>query len=216
MEQIAYPISLFFNQYISDGKFPSIKKKSFITPVHKSCPKDDPNDYRPISVLSTFSKIFEVLMQNRLIAYLKDKSILKNAQFGFKPGSSTFDALSLFSSHLYTSLDNKLSIFVDFSKAFDTVNHSILLDKLLHYGIRGNIHSWFKDYLTNRMQCTIYNGHKSSERTVSTGVPQGSVLGPILFFYINDIVHVFSSASTVLFADDMTIYFTGSNVQQLF
>ena len=133
----------------------------------------------------------------------------------FTSGSSTYHALNLFSSHFYSSLDSKLSVLsivIDLSKAFDTVNHRILLDKLYHYGIRGTIHSWFKDYLTNRTQCTIIDGHISLKLNISTGVPQGSVLGPILFLiYINDIVNVFDCAKSILFADGMTLYFTGSH-----
>lgn len=220
IEEITYPIALLFNQSISTGKFPSDLKTANITPVHKSGPNSVPNNYRPISTLSPFSKIFELLMKNKLVAYLDSKNILGRCQYGFRSGSSTYDALSMFSSHLYSSLNTKqsvLSIFVDFSKAFDTVNHMILLDKLYFYGIRGPLHSWFQDYLTNRSQCTIYDGHKSSTRNISTGVPQGSVLGPILFLiYINDITNIFTSANTILFADDMTLYFTDSNIETLF
>ena len=214
-EQIANPIALLLNQSISTGKFPSILKNANITPIHKSGPKNDPNNYRPISTLSNFSKIFKVLMKNKLMPYLERNKILSDSQYGFRPRSSTYHALNMFSTHLYSSLDNKLSVlslFVDFSKAFDTVNHRILLAKLYHYGIRGTIHSWFEDYLTNRTQCTVHDGHTSLKLDISTGVPQGSVLGPILFLiYINDIVNVFTWAKTILFADDMTLYFTGSN-----
>ena len=219
VEQIAYPLTLLFNQSIRSGKFPSILKNAKITPIHKSGPKNDTNNYRPISILSIFSKVLELLMKISLTKYLENKNILSNSQFGFRSGLSTFDALNLFSSDLFSSLDKSLSVlavFVDFSKAFDTVNHSILLDKLYHYGIRGPIHSWFRDYLANRTQETVYDGHKSSQRIMSLGVPQGSVLGPILFLiYINDITNIFNQAQTILFADDMTIYVTGSNLETL-
>ena len=158
-------------------------------------------------------------MKINLTSYLEDKNIISNSQFGFRSGHSTFDALNLFSSNLFSSLDKSLSVlavFVDFSKAFDTVNHSILLDKLYHYGIRSPIHAWFKDYLSNRTLQTVYDGHTSSQRNMYLGVPQGSVLGPILFLiYINDITNIFHKAETILFADDMTLYITGPNPETL-
>ena len=158
-------------------------------------------------------------MKINLTSYLEDKNIISNSQFGFRSGHSTFDALNLFSSNLFSSLDKSLSVlavFVDFSKAFDTVNHSILLDKLYHYGIRSPIHAWFKDYLSNRTLQTVYDGHTSSQCNMYLGVPQGSVLGPILFLiYINDITNIFHKAETILFADDMTLYITGPNPETL-
>ena len=181
---IANPLSLLFNQSVNTGTFPSSLKKANVTPIHKSGSASDPNNYRPISTLSVFSKIFETLMKSKLMSYLQKNEILINSQYGFRPGLNTYHALNKFSSHLYSSLDNKLSvlsIFVDFSKAFDTVNHNILLQKLYHYGIRGTLHSWFKTYLTDRSQSTLLDGYKSSVRKISTGVPQGSVLGPTLF-----------------------------------
>ncbi len=217
---IAYPISLLFNQSLNSGIFPATLKNANITPIHKSGPTNDPNNYRPISTLSAFSKIFESLMKNGLLSYLQKYKILSDSQYGFRPGLNTYHALNKFSSHIYSSLDNKLSvlsIFVDFSKAFDTVNHNILLKKLHHYGIRGPIHSWFKTYLTDRSQYTLLEGYKSSVRKITTGVPQGSVLGPMLFLiYINDVVQTFDHADTILFADDMTLYFTGHTNDTLF
>lgn len=128
-------------------------------------------------------------------------------------------ALNEFSNDVFSAIDGKLSvlsIFIDFAKAFDTVNHKILLNKMHHYGIRGPILSWIKDYLTDRYQHTVFSGKKSSSTIVTLGVPQGSVLGPILFLlYINDISDIFSNSKTLLFADDMTVYLTGPNPNQL-
>ena len=115
-EQIANPIALLFNQSISTGKFLAILKNANITPIHKFGPRNDPNNYRPISTLSNFSKIFEVLMKKKLMPYLEKNKILSDSQYGFRSGSSTYHALNLFSSHLYSSLDSKLSvlsIFID-------------------------------------------------------------------------------------------------------
>ena len=153
------------------------------------------------------------------MSYLEKNSILNPTQFWFRRNHNTFQALNLFSSYIYSALDNKLSflsVFIDFAKAFDTVNHNILLDKLHHYGIRGPIHSWFTDYLTNRTQQTIIKGEFSTLNVNNLGVPQGSILGPIIFMiYINDISDIFTHSKTILFADDMTLYLVGPEPEQL-
>ena len=123
-------------------------------------------------------------MKNFLMSYLEKNSILNPTQFGFSRNHNTFQALNLFSSNIYSALDNKLSVlsvFIDFAKAFDTVNHNILLDKLHHYGTRGPIHSWFTDYLTSRTQQTVIKGEFSTLNNNNLGVLQGSILGTILF-----------------------------------
>ena len=219
MDEIVQPITILFNQSVATGTFPSKLKNAKVTPIHKSGPNNIPKNYRPISKLSVFSKIFELLMKQHLMHYLENKNILNPLQFGFRRNHSTFQALNLFSSTIYSSLDaglSVLSIFIDFSKAFDTVNHKILLDKMHYYGIRGPILSWFKDYLTDRNQTTTFNGVNSSCSKITLGVPQGSVLGPILFLiYINDISNIFSKSKTLLFADDMTLYLIGPSPEEL-
>ena len=215
----AIPLTILFNQSVSTGTFPSLLKTAKITPIHKSGPDDDPKNYRPISQLTIFSKIFETLMKTYLIDYLENKNILNPSQYGFRRNRSTFQALNVFSNDVFSAIDKKhsvLSIFIDFAKAFDTVNHNILINKMHHYGIRGSILSWFKDYLKDRLQYTVFSGEKSSTTTVNLGVPQGSVLGPILFLiYINDISYLFSEAKSILFADDITLYLTGPNQNQI-
>ena len=212
-------MTILFNQSVSTGTFPSLLKTAKITPIHKSGPDDDPKNYRPISQLTIFSKIFETLMKTYLIDYLENKNILNPSQYGFRRNRSTFQALNVFSNDVFSAIDKKhsvLSIFIDFAKAFDTVNHNILINKMHHYGIRGSILSWFKDYLKDRLQYTVFSGEKSSTTTVNLGVPQGSVLGPILFLiYINDISYLFSEAKSILFADDITLYLTGPNQDQI-
>ena len=215
----AKPLTLLFNQSISTGTFPNALKLARVTPLHKSGSTNNPQNYRPISNLNVFSKIFELLMKKHLMNYLDTKNILNPSQFGFRRNHNTFQALNLFSTDIFSALDNGksvLSIFIDFSKAFDTVNHGILLNKMYHYGIRGSIHSWFKNYLSNRHQTTIVSGETSSIGNISLGVPQGSVLGPILFLiYINDISNIFLNSKTILFADDMTLYLIGHSPENL-
>ena len=165
----------------------------------------DIHNYRPISVLPCFSKILERLMYNRLSKFLSDFHILFDFHFGFRNKHSTDLALVHFLDHLNSSLTQKLSavgVFIDLSKAFDTTDHSIILSKLDHYGIRGISLQWFADYLHNRKQCTSINKTYSNLLTINHGVPQGSILGPLLFLlYVNDLHHSYFT----LFADDTTI-----------
>ena len=158
-------------------------------------------------------------MKIQLMQYLENKNIINHTQYGFRRKRNTFQALNAFSNDIFRSLDEKqsvLSVFIDFAKAFDTVNHKILLDKMHHYGIRGTILLWFKDYLTDRHQQVTIDGVKSSIKTPILGVPQGSVLGPILFLiYINYISNTVINSKTILFADDMTMYLIGPSPEQL-
>ena len=216
---LSLPISILFNQSVNSGRFPKSLKFARIIPLHKKGPKTDINNYRPISLLNIFSKIFEKLMKVHLISFIKKNDILSNMQYGFQQGRSTIDALIKFSSEIYEQLDKSkflLSIFVDFSKAFDTVPHDLLLRKLNFYGIRGIINQWFADYLADRRHVTIIDGHKSSATNVLMGVPQGSVLGPILFLlFVNDLPNFSELLTSILFADDANLYIKGDDPSNL-
>ena len=216
---IVKPITRTVNLSFSQGVFPNELKIALVSPLYKA---KDPmyfSNYRPISLLSTFSKILERLMYNRIIDFLNKHKILNKYQFGFKTNHSTYMALIILLENIMKALENgesAIGIFLDFQKAFDTVNHSILLDKLCIYGIRGPALSWITSYLSNRYQYVVYNGYESECKYIICGVPQGSILGPLLFLlYINDLPAVSKLFMPILFADDTNLFCTSHNVNML-
>ena len=213
-------LSYIFNQSLSQGKFISCFKHTKVIPLFKKgCPKDVSN-YRPISLLSCFSKIIEKLVYIRLYSFLNKFNLISENQFGFRRGHSTCHLTSLLTDQIATSFEekmNSLGIFLDLSKAFDTINHKILLNKLYHYGVRGTVHDWFKSYLFGRTQQVDYNSSISNIEPISSSVLQGSILSPLLFIiYINDSSKCLKYSNNLSFADDTTIILSAKNNNLLF
>ncbi len=202
-----------FNLSLSSGIVPTDWKLSNIIPVFKG--KGDPHhvsNYRPISLLSVPSKIIERIVHNRVLKYLISNSLLSSKQFGFRPGSSTQEALLTTTNDWSRNLDKGIStaaVFFDLSKAFDKVPHCQLISSLHKIGIAGPLLMWFKSYLTDRSQKVVVDGQCSVTLPVSSGVPQGSILGPLLFsIYLNplDGVSLSDGSSLALYADDIVLY----------
>ena len=158
-------------------------------------------------------------MALRIMDYLTKHSVLSHSQYGFRPKYSTELAVYELTQNMYDTIDNgkyQITILCDLAKAFDTVSHSILLEKLKIYGIRGKANDWFKSYLSHRQQYTVFNNKRSTCKDVKYGVPQGSILGPLLFLlYINDITNTSKKLKFLLFADDTNIFIKGNDVNEL-
>ena len=173
-------MSIIINQSIESGHVPVTMKLAKVVPIYKSKDKQMLNNYRPISLLPIFSKILEKVIHHRLFNFLNINNILFASQYGFRKNHSTVNAVTELVSHVIKAMnikENTISVFLDLSKAFDTVNNNILLRKLEFYGIRDIALQWFKHYLTGRKQYVMYNNTKSSMQYITCGVPQ-RLIGP--------------------------------------
>jgi hypothetical protein len=216
---LSQPLATIINKSFSEGTFPDILKIAKIVPVYKSGDISDIKNFRPISILPAISKIFEKLMLTRLSKFFDKHNILNVHQHGFRAHSSTTTAMVDVGDYITNCVEKKLTaiaLFVDVSKAFDSLNHVVLLEKLNFYGVRGIALSWFRSYLSNRFMYTEVNGYRSLFRLLTHGVPQGSILGPYLYLtYVNDIFNVNASSKCVLYADDTVILISGKEFKLL-
>jgi hypothetical protein len=217
VDVVAKPLAYIFNLSFHSGVYPTDFKVARVVPVFKGGDHSVLNNYRPISLLISVSKILEKLMCNRMFSFINKFSLLSACQYGFRQHRSTTDAVADLINYVTCSIDNQCEVgalYVDVAKAFDSIDHAIVLQKLHSYGFRGMANVWLRSYFANRMQYVELNGVKSNLRKLRTGIPEGSILGPLIFLlYINDLPLVCPDAHFVLYADDTTCLTHPSKLQ---
>ena len=200
------PLTFLINFSLRSGVFPSELKLARVVPIFKAGDSSALTNYRQISVLTFFAKVFEKVVYNKILDFISDHNVLYDHQYGFRKGRSTQHAIITLVDRITKSQDMGdivIAILIDLKKAFDTVDHKILLRKLCAYGIRGNMLKWFESYLSHRTQYVVFDGEKSDTDSIKCGVPQGSILGPLLFILsVNDICNVSPLLFKILFGDD--------------
>ena len=220
LANIINPLTKIFNSSLETGIIPDKLKLATVIPIFKQGNREDIGNYRPISISPYFSKLMEKIVYYRLNDYVTKKNIIHNSQHGFRKGHSTVLPLISIQDKITQAIERNefsIGIFLDLSKAFDTVDHDILIKKLANYGIRDIPLLWFTNYLSNRYQQVKCNGVVSSFLPTKFGVPQGSILGPLLFLiYINDLSRASKLLEFVNFADDSNVFYSNSSYNELF
>jgi len=208
---IIEPLTFVINRCLQAGVFPEVLKLAEVTPIYKSGDVNQPTSYRPISILPVISKIMESIIKNKLVVYLNKKKCFGGQQHGFLPQKSTTTAMLDIVDYISVAFDGRdpemaRAIYCDLSKAFDSISHEVLLDKLEYYGIRGIPLTLIKSYLKTRKQRVVFNGQTSKWASINSGVPQGSIIGPLLFILYMDDLQVQNISEVIcLYADDVSL-----------
>ena len=217
-EVIACPLAHIINLSLHSSQIPEDMKNARVVPLYKKQSKTEPGNYRPVPILSVTSKILERIVYNQLEHYLKENNLLYKLQSGFRPSFSTGTCLTFLMDYIRSEMDfgNYIGmVMIDLQKAFDTLDHSILENKLKAIGLDGNAIAWFDAYLKNRMQVTDVGGFFSDPKVVPCGVPRGSILGPLLFLiYFND-MEASVSGKLILYADDSALLVLGKHIKTI-
>ena len=212
-------VTKLLNLSIRSKKFPGIWKCSKVAALFQSGDRTSTDNYRPISILPTLSKTLERVVHSQLYKHLKSNNLLSSMQYSFRPKHSTVSALSTFADEVLLNMEKGNicgAVFLDLTKAFDTVDHGILLTKLSSMGVSSNGLEWFRSYLSNRRQQTSCGNELSEPLPVTLGVPQGSILGPLLFLiYINELPGAVSHSQVSLYVDDTVLYCFSKDPHQL-
>ena len=207
--EIAEPLTVIFRKSLSAGKLPTVWKKANVIPLFKKGSRSDPNNYRPVSLTCICGKLLEKLIRNRIMSYMENNNLFNVHQFGFRSSRSCVTQLLKVIKDWFDDMDNNIvwdTIYLDFAKAFDRVPHKRLVNKLKAYGISGNLLKWISDFLSDRKQRVKVGDKWSDWIEVLSGIPQGSVLGPLLFLiFIHDLPENVLSR-IVIFADDTKLY----------
>jgi hypothetical protein len=213
-------LEIIFNKSLQEGIFPDNMKLSIVKPLYKGKDKSEIINYRPVCLLPVISKILEKIVNDRVVRFLNKNKVLYEGQYGYRSNRSTTDAILDFTGNIIDGINKGhyvLSLFLDMSKAFDSISHHTLFRKLEFYGIRGNVLLWFKSYLSNRYIKVKVKNTTSDNYLMTYGTPQGSVLGPLMYLILaNDLVKTLKFCNCVTFADDTTVFASGSNLKFLF